>query len=100
MCRNGDGYPQGSIYDIPIRFLINNYYSCQILLNYEEYKNFCLNKDWRNLKIFNFARRLQLIGIFGNAKIDSHDVLLIKQRIGLKLLMISILKIQSGQKKI
>jgi len=63
--------------DSPIKFLENGIYSCSVSLNLAEFTNFCNNKLWRTLYLFNFYSDLNLVGILGNANPNKLDVSII-----------------------
>ena len=64
-----------SIFDSPINYGVNTLYSCNLNLNLTQFQNFCTNKNWKNLTMFNLATYIQYIGIFGNANIEYENVI-------------------------
>jgi hypothetical protein len=63
-----------SFYDSPINYGVNTIYSCNLILDYTQFEDFCNRKDWINLKLFKFPANIQLIGIFGNANYEFKNV--------------------------
>lgn len=53
--------------DTPILFGVNSVYSCNQNFNLQQFQDFCNNKDWKNLVIYNFVKNIQYIGIFGSS---------------------------------
>jgi len=56
-----------STFDSPINYRENTIYSCNLNFNLSQFENFCTNKKWKNLKIYDFPTLIQYVGIFGNA---------------------------------
>jgi hypothetical protein len=85
-----------SNYDSTIKFGVDSVYGCNMKMTVSEYTTFCLEQQWKQLKIFNFLKNLQYIGIFGNAQISFAKVVIFNHRIGLKLLMSTTLARRTG----
>lgn len=78
--RNNDGscLDTGSDYlndiDFAVKFGENIAYSCQKSFNSQnDFSAFCNAQGWQNLLIFTIADNIQLLGIFGNAKIGNYN---------------------------
>lgn len=75
-CVQGDGYAINSYQDISIKFETNNNYTCRRDYTLSEFQTFCELKKWKTMSIFNFPKRLQYVGKFGNADIKYKKVYL------------------------
>jgi hypothetical protein len=64
-----------STFDSPINYGVNTLYSCNMNFNLTEFENFCENKNWKNLTLYDFPTLIQYIGIFGNANIQFKNVI-------------------------
>jgi hypothetical protein len=75
-CIDGKDTSISSNLDSTIKFGVDSTYGCTKNMTVSEYTTFCLEKQWKNLKIFNFPIDIQYIGMFGNAQINFLKVFL------------------------
>lgn len=76
-CLLVNGPPISNPYsDLDTRLIFggNLIYSCTKKFSYNEYKNFCNNKEWKNYVLYNMTDYIQYLGIFGNANYNYTNV--------------------------
>jgi hypothetical protein len=57
--------------DSRVQFNTDMTYGCIKKLTYNQFINFCINKEYKNLLIFNQTQYIQQLGIFGNADFNN-----------------------------
>jgi hypothetical protein len=69
-CMKGNDNLIGSSYDTPLKFGVNNIYGCNMNMTLAQFTSFCLEQQWKDLKLFNFPKNIQYLGVFGNAQLN------------------------------
>lgn len=66
-----------SNFDHPLKFKQENLYSCYKNLTFNEFNNFCINKRWKYLELFNVENEVIFLGKYGSSEINYKSVSII-----------------------
>lgn len=64
-----------SDFDHPLKFKQNTLYACYKNFTFTEFYNFCINKKWKDLTIFNLQNEIMFLGKYGSSEIDIKSVI-------------------------
>ena len=63
-----------SNFDKPLLFKQDSLYACYRNMTFSDFYNFCINKKWKDLLVFNIVKDINLLGKFGASEIDYKSV--------------------------
>lgn len=63
-----------SYFDKTLKFKQDTLYSCYTNMTFNQFYNFCKDKKWQNLTIFNMQKDIIFLGKYGSSEIDYKSV--------------------------